>query len=102
MASSPPAPTTPAPAVPALPSRFAQYGENLTAALRTAGAALVGNAALIFFGFVGAHPELVWKALVMGVVFIVIGCIPVAVLERDRLAKNAAEPAPQDKSAKGS
>lgn len=100
MATDTPSPSAARPA-PLLPTRWAQYSDNLLAAFRTAGAALLGNSALIYFGFVGAHPDKVYIALILGVVFIVGGCVPIAQLERDRWAKAEALRAQEDNGAKG-
>lgn len=100
MASTTPEQSVPAPAAPTLPTRKAQFWENMVTAARTAGAALIGNSVLIWLGFVGAHADKVWIALALGVVFILVGSIPIIVIERENEAiRNPA--ASEDNGAKG-
>ena len=91
MSATPPVAEPETSAEPVLPSIYSQYAENLMMAFRAIGAALLGNSALIYFGFLGAHPEKVGIPLALGIAFIVVGCLPIGLLERDRAAKQVAD-----------
>lgn len=91
MSATPPLAQKPIRKRPVTPTVSAQYWENIAIAFRTAGAALIGNSALIYYGFLGAHAERIWIAIVFGVVFVGLGCVPVTHWERNRVADKFGE-----------
>ena len=78
--------STPAEQRPKLPSIAVQAFENIFAALRTGGALLMGNSALIYFGVVG-KPDAFAKVLSLGVALFVVFSVPVAIIERNNDAR---------------
>jgi hypothetical protein len=61
--------------------------DNTLATLRTAGALLVGNSALIYFQVIGHDPASTWKILGFGVTLTIIGAIPLGVILQASLKK---------------
>ena len=54
------------------------YVENALAALRTAGALLIGNAALMYFEVVGKDPATYGRVLLLGLSLMLCASIPLA------------------------
>ena len=72
-----------------LPSGKVQFLENAFAAMRTAGALLLGNSALIYFGIVGAHADAFQRPLLLGLASFLVFSIPLAAIERNAHAAKA-------------
>lgn len=75
------------PAPPVQPTPLVQFVENAFAAVRTAGALLVGNSALMFFEVIGTHREAWWRVLIAGVFLFIVCSYPAAVIARNAAVK---------------
>lgn len=60
----------------ALAAVLMSFAENCLAALRTAGALLIGNSALVYFKVIGPAVSYV-SVLLMGVLLVVVASIPI-------------------------
>ena len=78
-----------------LPSAMVQFAENILAAIRTAGALLMGNSALIYFNIVGTNADAFLRVLLTGITLFVVCSFPVAVIERNRNARTLLKSNPQ-------